>query len=97
MKILGYLEYKNSFFAFAGECSKDEYLAALSDYDFLEKFNDYLYEDLPERETEEWEELDSVNTEYCEKLYEEIGGRNIIMSESKDDLPEIMQDGLTVI
>ena len=73
MKILGYLEYKNSFFAFAGECSKNEYLAALADYDFLEKFNDYMYgEDLPERESEEWEELDGVNTEYCGKLYGEI-------------------------
>ena len=72
MEILSYKDYKDSFFAFAGECSKDEYLAALSDYDFLEKFSDYLYEDLPERETEEWEELDSVLTEYCEKLYMEL-------------------------
>lgn len=71
MKTFGYLEYKNSFFAFAGECSKDEYLAALSDYDFLEKFNDYMYGE-NWRESEEWEELDSVNTGYCEKLYEEI-------------------------
>lgn len=73
MEILSYQDYKDSFFAFAGECSKNEYLAALSDYDFLEKFNDYMYgEDLPGGESEEWEELDDVNTKYCERLYMEI-------------------------
>lgn len=73
MKILNYQAYKDSFFLFAGKCSQNKYLTALSDYDFLEKFNNYMYgKDLPRRESEDWEKLDDVNTKYCEKLYGEI-------------------------
>lgn len=73
MKKVTYQNYKESFFAFAGTCTKQEYLDALSDFDFLERFNCYLYgNELPERDSEEWQQLDSQNTKYCDHLYMEI-------------------------
>ena len=73
MKTISYQKYKESFFAFAGTCTKQEYLDALSDFDFLEKFTAYLYGDeLPESDTEEAEQLERQNTKYCDHLYMEI-------------------------
>ena len=75
MNTVTYQEYKDAFYAFAGKLSKQEYLNALEDADFLDKFIAHLYgKSAPAKDSDEWIEFDRINTEYCENLYTEIEG-----------------------